>query len=44
LKESLRGSIEPIALPRRFRYVAQIPVDAQGKRQIATIKTLCEKR
>ena len=40
LKAALRSRIERIALPRKFRYVDAIPVDAQGKRQPAIIKQL----
>ena len=47
--ESLEASrygtrIEPVALPRKFRYVDEIPVDAQGKRQQATLKELFKTR
>jgi len=44
LKESLRNKIEPIALPRKFRYVDRIPGDAQGKRQQAKLKELFRSR
>lgn len=40
VKQSLRNRIDPIALPRKFRHVDRIPVDAQGKRQQAKIKDL----
>jgi acyl-coenzyme A synthetase/AMP-(fatty) acid ligase len=40
LRSSLRGSIDPVALPRAFRYPATIPVDAQGKRQVAVLVEL----
>jgi acyl-coenzyme A synthetase/AMP-(fatty) acid ligase len=40
LKESLRARIEAVALPRKFRYLEQIPVDAQGKRQRAVLEDL----
>ena len=40
LKRLLRDRIEPIALPRKFRYVDQMPTDAQGKRQQAKLKEL----
>lgn len=40
LRSALRGRIEPVALPRAFRYSETMPVDAQGKRQIATLALL----
>ena len=40
LRASLRGRIETVALPRKFRYVDAIPVDTQGKRQPATMRRL----
>jgi acyl-coenzyme A synthetase/AMP-(fatty) acid ligase len=44
LRAALRRRIEPIALPRKFRYVEAVPVDAQGKRQHAVLKELFERR
>jgi acyl-coenzyme A synthetase/AMP-(fatty) acid ligase len=44
LRSSLRGSIDPVALPRAFRYPATIPVDAQGKRQVAALVDLFGRR
>ncbi|HET8698949.1 MAG TPA: class I adenylate-forming enzyme family protein, partial [Gammaproteobacteria bacterium] len=44
LKQSLRGKIEPVALPRKFRFVAEIPTDAQGKRHAAKLRELFEPR
>jgi acyl-coenzyme A synthetase/AMP-(fatty) acid ligase len=44
LRGSLRGRIEPVALPRKFRYVEQIPTDAQGKRRVAVLEALCAAR
>jgi acyl-coenzyme A synthetase/AMP-(fatty) acid ligase len=44
LKASLRGKVEPLALPRRFRYVDEMPVDSQGKRRQATIRALFDRR
>lgn len=38
LKDLLRPRIEPVALPRKFRYVAEIPVDQQGKRRQSRLK------
>lgn len=40
LKNSMRSAIEPIALPRRIRFVDRIPVNTQGKRIQAQIKDL----
>lgn len=31
LRSLLLGSVEPVALPRRWRYVEQMPINAQGK-------------
>ena len=31
LRSSLVGSVEPVALPRRWRYVEQMPINTQGK-------------
>lgn len=44
LRASLRGSIDPVALPRAFRYPAAIPVNAQGKRQVAVLVELFGRR
>jgi acyl-coenzyme A synthetase/AMP-(fatty) acid ligase len=44
LKAALRTRIEPIALPRKFRYVDAVPVDAQGKRQRAVLEDLFARR
>jgi acyl-coenzyme A synthetase/AMP-(fatty) acid ligase len=43
LREFLRGRIEAVALPRKFRHVEAIPVDAQGKRRLAMMRRLFEK-
>lgn len=40
IREALRGRIETVALPRKIRYVEEIPVDAQGKRHEARLKKL----
>jgi acyl-coenzyme A synthetase/AMP-(fatty) acid ligase len=40
LQDQLRSKLEPLALPRNFRYVEEIPTDAQGKRRQATIRAL----
>ena len=44
LKQSLRGKIERVALPRKFRYVDRIPTDAQGKRQPSKLRELFQSR
>ncbi len=44
LKAVLRGRIDGVAMPRRFRYIDAIPVDTQGKRQPAMIERLFGKR
>ena len=40
LRKGLREQIEPIAVPRRLRYLDQIPTDPQGKRQAAIVASL----
>jgi acyl-coenzyme A synthetase/AMP-(fatty) acid ligase len=40
LKEWLRDKSDPLALPRKFRYEDEIPVNPQGKRQQAVIRQL----
>ncbi|RPI63759.1 MAG: acyl-CoA synthetase [Lysobacterales bacterium] len=40
LRSALRGRIEAVALPRAFRYTHAMPVDAQGKRQVAVLAAL----
>lgn len=40
LKATLKSRIERVAVPRKFRYVEAIPVDAQGKRQPAILAQL----
>jgi acyl-coenzyme A synthetase/AMP-(fatty) acid ligase len=42
LRASLRGRVDAVALPRAFRFPAALPVDAQGKRQIAVLASLFE--
>ncbi|WP_428096530.1 AMP-binding protein [Candidatus Rariloculus sp.] len=42
LKDSLRSRIEPVALPRKFRYLDELPVNSQGKRTQAAIEKLFE--
>jgi acyl-coenzyme A synthetase/AMP-(fatty) acid ligase len=40
LRAALRGRIDAVALPRAFRFPAAMPVDAQGKRQVAALEQL----
>jgi acyl-coenzyme A synthetase/AMP-(fatty) acid ligase len=40
LKAAVRGRVDPVAVPRVFRFLAAMPSDAQGKRQAATLKEL----
>jgi len=40
IKQSLSGRLDPIAVPKKFRYVDEIPVNSQGKRQAAVIREL----
>jgi len=40
LREWLRGHIDPIANPRRWRFVDALPVDAQGKSSQARLAAL----
>jgi acyl-coenzyme A synthetase/AMP-(fatty) acid ligase len=40
LKASLRARIESVALPRKYRYVDELPVDKQGKRQQSALRQL----
>ena len=44
LRRALRSKIEGIALPRRFRYVEVIPVNAQGKRLHVELEELLRSR
>jgi acyl-coenzyme A synthetase/AMP-(fatty) acid ligase len=44
LRQALRSKVEAIALPRRFRYVEEIPVDAQGKRLQTELEELFRSR
>lgn len=44
LRASLRGRIDAVAVPRVFRYPHAIPVDAQGKRQVAVLAALFGKK
>ena len=40
LRAELRQWLEPIAIPRRFRILDEIPVNTQGKREVAKIELL----
>ncbi len=40
LRSALRGHIDAVALPRVFRFTKSLPVDAQGKRQVADLVAL----
>jgi acyl-coenzyme A synthetase/AMP-(fatty) acid ligase len=40
LKKALRAKVERVAVPRKFRYVEEIPVDAQGKRRQQALREL----
>ncbi len=42
VKDALKGRIDGVALPRKLRYVARIPVNAQGKRESTAIRQLFE--
>lgn len=44
LRELLVGAVEPVALPRRWRYLEQMPVNAQGKTTRALLLALLEER
>jgi acyl-coenzyme A synthetase/AMP-(fatty) acid ligase len=44
LKAVLRGRIDGVAMPRKFRYVEAIPVDTQGKKPRAMIERMFGKR
>ncbi|MCF1431116.1 MAG: AMP-binding protein [Shewanella sp.] len=40
LRSQLRHYLEPVGIPRRFRILAQIPMNSQGKRQYQTLHQL----
>lgn len=44
LKNLLVGAIEPVALPRRWRYLEQMPLNAQGKTTHAMLRALLDGR
>jgi len=43
LKKSLSGNFESVVLPRRWRFVEQMPYNAQGKLPMNTLRVLFEK-
>ena len=40
IRQSLRSKLDPVAVPKKFRFVDVIPVNAQGKRQSETLRDL----
>ena len=40
IRQSLRSKLDPVAVPKKFRFVDSIPVNAQGKRQPETLRDL----
>lgn len=40
LRKALRNWLEPIAIPRKYRLVDEIPLNSQGKRQVTEIEKL----
>jgi len=40
IRRSLRSKLDPVAVPKKFRFVDSIPVNAQGKRQAETLRDL----
>ncbi|MFM2587767.1 AMP-binding protein [Vibrio sp. TBV020] len=40
LRKALRDWLEPIAIPRKYRVVDEVPLNSQGKRQVAEIEKL----
>jgi acyl-coenzyme A synthetase/AMP-(fatty) acid ligase len=40
--KSLLDAVEPVAVPKRFRYVDVMPVNSQGKKETAALKQLLE--
>jgi len=40
LRKALRDWLEPIAIPRKFRLVDEVPLNSQGKRQVSEIEKL----
>jgi len=44
LRDVLVGNIEPVAIPRRWRYLEQMPANAQGKTTRALLLSLLDAR
>jgi acyl-coenzyme A synthetase/AMP-(fatty) acid ligase/3-hydroxymyristoyl/3-hydroxydecanoyl-(acyl carrier protein) dehydratase len=44
LSALLRGAVEAVAMPRRWRYLEQMPADAQGKTTQAALLALLDER
>jgi hypothetical protein len=42
LRAALAATVEAVALPRRWRYIEQMPVNAQGKVTLAALQALLE--
>lgn len=40
LRKALQDWLEPVAIPRKFRVVDELPLNSQGKRQVADIEKL----
>lgn len=40
LRKALRNWLEPIAIPRKYRVLSEVPLNSQGKRQVAEIEKL----
>lgn len=40
IRQALRDSLDPVAVPKKFRYVEEIPVNPQGKREAAVVQDL----
>ena len=40
LRKTLRLSVEPVGIPRRYRVVEQIPVNSQGKHNVPVLEAL----
>ncbi len=40
IKKALGGKLDPVAIPRKIRYVDTIPVNSQGKRKPAVLREL----
>jgi len=44
LRDLLVGAVEPVAFPRRWRYLDEFPIDAQGKTSRAALLALLDQR